>query len=72
MTQVTRRIPQVMQQPETASGEAKLVSARFENTDEGLCPVCKTIMKPTNSNGIESLVCLTHRIVMPTRDNINV
>jgi hypothetical protein len=67
-----RRIPQSMQEPVQPQGETKLVSARFENTEEGVCPVCHEPMKPTSANGVDSLVCLAHRIVMPVRDNTNV
>jgi hypothetical protein len=48
------------------------VHARIDMSAEvagaGLCPECRQPMEPSLANGIPVLVCLEHRIAIPTPD----
>jgi hypothetical protein len=73
-----RIIPDVMRKPSPeqviaapdlqTEAAPKKVTARFENTKEGLCPVCQVQMARSVANGHEVLYCADHSLVMPIRD----
>jgi hypothetical protein len=51
----------------------EVVTAKAENNVLGSCPVClqegqPAQMRVLSANGIESFVCLNHRICLPTKD----
>lgn len=79
--QYDRKIPAIMQRrPEVAKQETEVafgvaavdnpqkVTSAVSNEVEGQCPVCKTNMRIATDNGVHVYVCMTHRIVMPTRN----
>lgn len=47
----------------TASTKAEV--ARMENTRIGVCPVCQQPMKSIIAAGIDSYVCMEHRVCVP-------
>lgn len=80
-TTPARKIPAIMQRRDpkdvaTANNKVDLafgrapdkVTGAVANEVEGQCPVCKTQMRIAQDNGINCWVCMTHRIVMPVRD----
>jgi hypothetical protein len=67
-----RRIPAVMERKVMAA-TASTVTARtsetaFANEVEGECLVCHKPMKVSETNGIDVYVCMTHRVVMPIKN----
>jgi hypothetical protein len=55
-----------------AASPKKEVTARIDMSAEvagaGLCPECKQPMEMSVANGIPVLICLEHRIAIPTPD----
>ena len=51
-------------------------TSRVTNTQLGVCPIClsqgstpeNAKMQVLKANGIDSYVCLTHRVCLPTED----
>lgn len=68
-----RRIPAVMARAtkpstQTAASKVRTSETAFANEVEGECPVCKKPMKVSETNGIDVYVCMTHRVVMPIKN----
>lgn len=55
---------------QSQNSDKSTVTARVENTNISVCPVCSTKMKRSTACGIPVYVCLAHRIIMP-RENEN-
>jgi ssDNA-binding Zn-finger/Zn-ribbon topoisomerase 1 len=47
---------------------ARTSETAFANEVEGECPVCHKPMKVSETNGIDVYVCMTHRVVMPIKN----
>jgi hypothetical protein len=66
---VALKIPREMIEARVSLGHAgHSEHARVENTDYGLCPLCKNEMKVSSANGIPVHVCLKDRHVSAMRD----
>lgn len=44
------------------------LTARVENLEYNICPLCKYPMKESTANGIPVLACLPDRVVMPMKN----
>jgi hypothetical protein len=58
----------LLNNPVTVVASSQQELARFENTQVGVCPVCKVQMRQILAAGIPSYVCMEHRICVP-REN---
>ena len=67
---MTERIIPDCMKPEVASENSadKQVTARFENVQENCCPVCNLPLRRSEANGVPIMICDTHSIAMPTKD----
>lgn len=69
-----RIIPSVMSTTveATPSGveKAKAETARVQNLDPNLCPICSTTLVSRVTNGLAVKVCMAHNIVMPVKDEV--
>lgn len=69
---IKRIIPSVMatvadeHTPVVAKANAE--TARVQNLDPNLCPICSSHLVARMTNGIPVKVCLHHNIVMPAKD----
>lgn len=64
-----RRIPLIMQDQVEKEVAQSVQTARVENTEYGVCPVCKKQMKLSLADTHQVLVCIDHSIVMPIKDD---
>lgn len=66
---VPRVIPKSMLRETAAPSKVEArTEIGFANDEEGVCPVCKTAMKLSTSNGVDVHVCFQHRVVMPLKN----
>lgn len=48
------------------------VVAKAENLNVGHCPQCKQKMKTIIVSGIDSYICMEHRVVMPRENDASI
>lgn len=69
---VKRIIPSVMatvaDEHTPVAEKASVETARVQNLDPNLCPICSSQLVGRTTNGIPVKVCLHHNIVMPAKD----
>lgn len=51
-----------------ANARSKEVTARLENLDVGMCPICKTQMENAVAGDLPVYVCMAHRVCLPTQN----
>jgi hypothetical protein len=67
---MTERItPDGMKADPVIEEAAAVQTARFKNVHQDHCPICLTSFRQSEANGIPVMVCDSHAIVMPKKDD---